>query len=240
MTTDILSLSELKENQSAKYLTHNEALRQIEAMLVRVLSRSNEGPPDDPSEGDVYIVDDTSGDWEDANTDDIAHYYSGAWHFYSPIEGLFLFCLDEDTPIKYSGSTDGWEAGLGLGTMAQQDADSVDITGGSATGMTQINFKEEYDNGTADDDITIDWSNGNNQKVTVGADLTLSFDNMGVGHKQLKVIQDPTGDRSVTLPSGKWPGGSSQSFSDSAEAEDTLSIYYDGTDYYYQLIKGWA
>lgn len=104
MTTDILSLAEITENQDAQYLTHNEALRKLEAMLVRVLSRSNGGPPGSPSEGDVYVVDSATGDWSTASIDDIAHYYSGAWHFYSPVEDLSLFCRDEDIRIRYTGS----------------------------------------------------------------------------------------------------------------------------------------
>jgi hypothetical protein len=103
-----------------------------------------------------------------------------------------------------------------------------------------IDFRSEYDNGTVSSDTTIDWSNGNNQVVTLGADITLSFANMGVGHKQLRVVQDGTGGRTPTLPSGLWPGGSPGSFSSSAGAVDILSIYHNGVTYYYQLATDWA
>jgi len=104
MATDILSLDEMTENQSAKYLTHNTALRQIEAMFVRVLSRTNSGPPVSPSNGDVYIVDSAADGWSTADVNDIAHYYSGAWHFYSPVTNHTIWCVDENVRLRYSGS----------------------------------------------------------------------------------------------------------------------------------------
>jgi hypothetical protein len=104
MSTDILNIVELSENQASKYLTHNQALYQIEAMLVRVLSRSNSGPPGSPSNGDVYIVDSATGDWATADVNDLAHYYSGTWHFYTPPSGLSIWCVDELTFIYFDGS----------------------------------------------------------------------------------------------------------------------------------------
>ena len=104
MTTDILSIVELTEGQYAPYVTHNEALAKLEAVLVRVLSRTNSGPPAFPSNGDTYIVDSATGDWSDASVDDIAHYVGGGWEFYTPVEGMRLWCNDENTCLVYDGS----------------------------------------------------------------------------------------------------------------------------------------
>lgn len=226
MATDILGLSELAESQAGKYLTHNEALRQLEAILVRVLSRDNSGPPASPSAGDVYIVDVASGDWSTATVDDIAHYYSSAWHFYTPIEGLSVWCVADNLRVYYDGTD--WAAYTPTASLPDH-----------ISGKT-IDFDSEYDNGTISANTTIDWNNGNNQVVTLGASVTLTWSNMGVGHKQLRVLQDATGSRVPTLPSGKWAGGSAGTFSTAGDAEDILSIYYNGTSYYYQLTKGWA
>ncbi len=105
MASPLYSLPEIQENQSGKYITHNEALALIEGLISRVLSRSNSGAPSSPFEGDTYIVDDNSGDWSAASIDDIAHYYSGAWHFLTPIEGLAIWCVDESGRIFYNGSS---------------------------------------------------------------------------------------------------------------------------------------
>lgn len=115
---------------------------------------------------------------------------------------------------------------------------NADIT--SMTGLNTVDFVSEYDNGTVTTATTIDWANGNNQVITLGASVTLTFSNMGVGHKQLRVLQDATGGRVPTLPTGKWPGGTVGTFSTAANAIDILSVYCDGVSYYFQLVKGWA
>jgi len=62
MTTDIFGLDELTENQSGKYLTHNLALRKLEAMTSRVLSMTTGIAEITPAAGDVYIVSDEYGE----------------------------------------------------------------------------------------------------------------------------------------------------------------------------------
>lgn len=109
MTTDVLQLPEIAEAQASKYVTHNEALRQLEAMFTRALSRTNGGPPASPAAGAVYIVDSATGDWSTANVDDLAHFYGGAWHFYPPVVGLSLTVLNEGTDgIRIRYTTAGW------------------------------------------------------------------------------------------------------------------------------------
>ncbi len=105
---------------------------------------------------------------------------------------------------------------------------------------TVIDFASEHDVGTITANTIIDWNNGNDQVVTLGADVTLSFTNLGVGHKQLRIVQDSTGGRTPTLPAGKWPGGSAGSFSTAAGAEDILSIFNNGSNLYFMLSTGWA
>jgi len=57
-TTPLLKLPQIAENQGSKHITHNEALRQIEAVLVRVLSRAVDDESTlSPVDGDSYIVD---------------------------------------------------------------------------------------------------------------------------------------------------------------------------------------
>jgi hypothetical protein len=128
MSTDILNLPELAENQASKYLTHNQALYRVEGLLVRCLSRSNNGPPASPSNGDVYIVDIVDGDWSTATLNDVAHYYSGAWHFYTPPEGLRMWCADEATWIYYDGSA--WAYGF-----TAQVTLNVTLANGQAVGI---------------------------------------------------------------------------------------------------------
>jgi len=106
MSTEILSLSEIVQSQGGKYITHNEALRQIEGRLVRVLSRTTIAEPGAPAAGDTYIIPSgaTGTDWANYSANDIAHYYGGAWHNYTPTEGIRLWINDENETVIYDGA----------------------------------------------------------------------------------------------------------------------------------------
>jgi len=62
-----------------------------------------------------------------------------------------------------------------------------------------ITFSGEYDNGNSGASKTINWNNGK-QKLTLNSDTTLSFTapTNGIGNFTLKMVQDATGDRTVT------------------------------------------
>ena len=136
----------------------------------------------------------------------------------------------KSTTLSTSTSDHGSLSGL-----SDDDHTQYLLASGSRDINNYINFSSEYDNGTLSSNSDIDWSNGQKQKLTLGADITLTFSNLGVGHRQLKIIQDATGSRSLTLPSGLWPDGTAGTFSTAANAVDILSIYYDGSSLYYQL-----
>lgn len=103
--TDILQIPEISESQSSKYVTHNEAIRQIEAILAGgIVDRDNGGPPGSPSNGDVYIVDNATGTWSAAGVNDIAYYYGSSWHFYTPVEGVRVWVKDENIEVIYDGN----------------------------------------------------------------------------------------------------------------------------------------
>ena len=94
-------------------------------------------------------------------------------------------------------------------------------------------FDEEYDYGNKGNDFTIDWNNGNKQKVTLTGDINnLSFiAPPGTSNLLLKVVQDSTGNRTITnwnfATPVKWPGGESPTLSTAADAVDIITFYYD-------------
>ena len=104
MSTPILSLDELVEAQASKYVTHNTALRQIEAFTIRVLDRNSSGPPGSPSDGDAYIVDSATGNWSSFSVNDIAAYIGSTWYAVTPKEGMRVWVNDEDSLYVYYSS----------------------------------------------------------------------------------------------------------------------------------------
>ena len=174
----------------------------------------------------------------------------------STVRVIVDITLDPDEQLIYVG--DEWKVLSNIGAVKATTVTSSTSDHGALTGLgdddhsqylladgsrdmnNYFNFSSEYDNGTQGSNYDVDWTNGNNQKITLSSSITLTFSNMGVGHKQLKVVQDATGSRIPTLPSGLWPDGTAGTFSTGANAVDILSIYYDGSTYYYQLSPDWS
>jgi hypothetical protein len=114
---------------------------------------------------------------------------------------------------------------VGIGTTGAHAALEVKNTAG---------FTSQYDNGNSGAAKTIDWTNGNKQKVTLTANCTFTFTDPGVvGNLILEIVQDATGGRTVTWPAAvKWPGGNAPSLTGSANAVDMTSFFYNKTSYY--------
>jgi len=95
-------------------------------------------------------------------------------------------------------------------------------------------FNAIYDNGNSGTSKTIDWNNGNKQKITLTGNCTLTFTApSGPCSLQLIVVQDGTGGRTLTYPASvKWAGGSPITLSTAANSVDIVSFLYDGGSYY--------
>lgn len=94
-----------------------------------------------------------------------------------------------------------------------------------------VNFTE-FDAGTSGTTKTIDFANGQKQKLSLTGNVTVTLSFPGAGNYQLILTQDGTGSRTVT-----WSGVSRYVGSATAPAINTaastatvVSIYYDGTN----------
>jgi len=88
---------------------------------------------------------------------------------------------------------------------------------------------------TLTDAATVSWdcSLGYNAVVTLGGNRTLAISNAISGSfGTLTVIQDGTGGRTLTLPSGKTNGGF---INTTAGAHSIIQFYLRGTSYYFSI-----
>lgn len=87
--------------------------------------------------------------------------------------------------------------------------------------------------------ITWDQTKGATATVTLTGNSTLSITNATAGmYGLLKVVQDGTGSRTLTLPSGSKVingGGGVVTLTSAASSIDVLSYFYDGTTYYWTV-----
>jgi hypothetical protein len=119
---------------------------------------------------------------------------------------------------------------------------SITPNGTGKTVISAMNYGEGaiYSIGTTSGTITPNATNGNVQTITLNGNLTLNaFASPVAGQSiTLKIVQDATGSRTLTSTM-KWAGGI-KTLSTAANSIDIASIYYDGTNYFASLAKGFA
>ena len=116
-TTPNLALPYIIAAQAQKHVTHNEAIRALDAVVnLSVLTRSLASPPLSPAEGARYIVAPSpTGAWTGMSVR-IAAFQDGAWAFYTPREGWLAWVADEDALVVHNGTA--WvDAGSGNGSV---------------------------------------------------------------------------------------------------------------------------
>ena len=124
-TSPILSLPFIQPAQAQKHVTHNEALRVLDAVVQLVVVSADLGtPPITPQSGDRYIVGPSAnGDWT-GRSGEVAVFADGYWSFVSPQGGWSAQVLTPKGMLVYDAVA-GWEASaaqttaqLGVNTTA--------------------------------------------------------------------------------------------------------------------------
>jgi hypothetical protein len=108
---------------------------------------------------------------------------------------------------------------------------------------TYIHQDAVYDNGDSGATPTIDWKNGNYQKIRMTANATFTFvDPAGPGSFTLRLLQDSTGGRVATWPAAvKWPGGTVVPLSVASGAYDLFVFqFWSPTEYNVNASKAYA
>jgi hypothetical protein len=106
-TTDNLGLPYIAAAQAQKHVTHNEALRALDALVhLAVLDKDLSAPPAPPAAGARYIVGPgPTGAWA-GQAGCIAAWQDGAWAFHAPHEGWLAWIADEGR--LYAWRTSAW------------------------------------------------------------------------------------------------------------------------------------
>ena len=175
--TPNLSLPYIMAAQSQKHVTHNEAIRALDAILqLAVLDRDLTAPPSSPADGARYIVGGSpTGAWS-GHAGSIAAYQDGAWMFYAPVEGWIAWIGDEDAAVVWDGSA--WSA----------------LTTGGGGGGGSGSYSTLGINATAD----------TTNRLTLAADATL-LNHDGDGHR-LKINKASASDTASLLYQDAFSG----------------------------------
>lgn len=131
-STPNLSLPYLMAAQAQKHVTHNEAIRALDAIVqISVVDKDLTTPPSSPTNGTRYLVPPgASGPWS-GHANAIAAFQDGAWAFYVPQTGWLawitdesrLYVFDDGVWTEVSGGAGGGDGEFDiLGVNATADA----------------------------------------------------------------------------------------------------------------------
>ncbi|MCX7558193.1 DUF2793 domain-containing protein [Sulfitobacter sp. F26204] len=152
-TSPTLSLPYIQPAQAQKHVTHNEALRILDAVTqLSVISTTLTSPPGQTAEGDRFIVaDSATGAWA-GQEQNVAVWVDNTWQFFVPNVGWRADIAGSGEEVRFDGSD--WQPSGGGGAIDLQNVPAVGV------------------NTTAD----------NTNKLAVSSDATL-FNNAGGGHQ---------------------------------------------------------
>lgn len=105
--TPNLTLPYIAPAQAQKHVTHNDAIRMLDALIQLSVLESQTAPPIGPNNGDRYIVAaNASGIWAGHETD-IAVYQDGAWCFFPAQPGWVCWNNADQTLLVYASGVWG-------------------------------------------------------------------------------------------------------------------------------------
>jgi len=104
-----LGLPFIEDSQAQKHITHNEALRILDAVIqIAVRDMTRTSPPASPAEGQRHVVAGVAtGAWA-GHDDAIATWQDGAWVFVAPKTGWGLWSVAEGSIFIFNGAA--WQA----------------------------------------------------------------------------------------------------------------------------------
>jgi len=174
--TPNLRLPYIMPSQAQKHVTHNEAIRAIDALMqIGVLDRDLTTPPSDPVDGDRHIVGGgATGAWA-GNDHLLAAFQDSAWVFFQPKAGWIAYVADEQLMLVYDGTE--W-----------QDV-PIQLAPGNFQDIEGVGINSSYD--------------GTN-RLSVSSPASL-FSHEGSGH-QIKVNKSSAVDTASILFQTSWSG----------------------------------
>jgi len=120
----------------------------------------------------------------------------------------------------------------GMSVTDDDGNDTTIVALNTKQSFTAVGFGVEYDNGSSGSSKTIDWNNGQNQKITLTDNCTFTLTPISIANityrVQITLYQNATGGWNVILPSNvnvfdfDFTEGTANQYS-------TMTLYYNGT-----------
>lgn len=212
--TTRLGLPLIEAGQAQKHVTHNEALRVLDALVQAVaLDRDLGVPPASPADGATWIVGPSpSAGWA-GHAGELAVRADGAWTFLAPTVGWTVWLVDEACPVVWDGGA--WRPlveaigqltgllGLGVGTAPDATnrlavrSPAALFTGepasGGGTGDMRLTVAKEASGDTASLLLQTGWSGRAELGLLANDDLAVKVSTDGAAWTEALRIAAATG-----------------------------------------------
>lgn len=133
LTTPRLALPLLQAGQAQKELSHNESLIRIDiAAQGAALAAGANLPPDDPAEGDCWILGDAPQNAWAGRAGHIASWTRAGWRFVEPCEGMRFWIVADRAFALFSQGR--WAAGRSYGRLF---VEGLQVVGPRAAAITE-------------------------------------------------------------------------------------------------------
>lgn len=104
LRTPNLDLPYIAPGQAQKHVTHNEAIRALDAIIHLSALSVMDDPPQDPQDGERYIIGAAPRGVFEGHAQKIAAFQDGAWVFLSPKIGWQIYNQSDESVLIYNGS----------------------------------------------------------------------------------------------------------------------------------------
>ena len=179
--TENLQLPYIMPSQAQKHVTHNEAIRALDALVqLAVVDRDLGVPPVSPAAGDRYIVAaGASGGWAGKDLQ-LAAWQDGAWAFFLPVAGWLAWLLDEERICVFDGAA--WDVAA-LGSVNPVPIVGVNATADTTNRLAVKSPSSLFDNEGAHHRMKIN-------KAAAGDTASLLLQTDYAGHAELGLAGD--------------------------------------------------
>jgi hypothetical protein len=235
-----LGLPYLEASQAQKHVTHNEALRRLDALVQAVvLDRTLTAPPATPANGDSYLpAAGATGAWA-GHALEIASWQDGAWAFFPPAEGWRVWSAAEDALLAWTGTAwivVGGAALLNPAALVGVNA-TADTTNRLAVSSAAVLLNHagaghqlKINKNAATDTASLLFQTGFSGRAEMGTtgddDYHFKVSADGSAWNDAISINRSTGE--VSFPNTSFPGGANLTFS---RTSTTVTVISDtGTD----------
>ncbi|OJY06405.1 MAG: ribonuclease III [Rhizobiales bacterium 63-22] len=175
--TPNLRLPYILPSQAQKHVTHNEALRLIDAVLhLSVVSRRHTAPPETPAGGERYIVAPSAAGVWSGREGAVAAFIDGGWLFASPVSGWLAYIEDEAEIMVFDGAQ--WNAVTALPESLSVSTLGVGATADAVNRLAVSSPASLFNNAGAGHQVKVN-------KQAEGDTASLLFQSGWTGHAEM-------------------------------------------------------